>query len=1104
MRPIATYLKNVTLLFFIAVTSASAQTISSQKGLTTAVFNVPPGIIKVYLPDDIRSGDIITGTVIAEPNGATEKEKNRNRVLLQKYNVNAGAVITPVSNQRRPIKFIIKEFESTLISLSDNKTAAIGSFPVSIISNTPPQPTTITVPTHAITGSALRITGPFDGDATNTKCLMDEKEMEILAESPHQTICLMPPTTSGPHSIEVEEKGSTTKKKISAVNLDLSAPKTNLLKGEKTTIKVAVAGLEGIASSVKLIVTNTSPSTINLSGGNTQVINITPSQVGSNGTYSQTLEVQSLTTGNFTVNADLQLPESTTGATANHYVACAAANGVLLPQQECERLAALMNQANPPSPSGTTASSPSTAAQLKVTTQGSTHTFNIQPADGVMITAVIWTVTYRGQENSLLKADTIIKTNTSSVQVANSDLPGAANTIHATVYSNSAPSVTLSYPVIKYYNSSLYAATSSVIDQLEKQRDAARAKSDAEWEKVQAAQTERDNLTNTTAGLKKAQGPLAQTAAALEELDEMLEQTGPMYMNEMKGLVDSLTDLLKNNPPSGINWRERCAKLEQKMIDCQSQVSALNDELQQLNNSIAQMLAARSTAFSAGVAAIKNAGYGAFGNQHFDKDGNMTPEFGIIIVSSGGQKASVVRGIPPGAATQVSAQQQKIKDLNKAIQDAKDRKKEIEEMLKNLPAQCAELIKQLEDCRKEQEKASAAYQAQRDYEWELWDLCDKIMKMFAQLQGWCKANRKICNVDEKIDELAKNCPPKDPQQFQQYWNTIQQIITYKKGIEESYSSQAETTAQQIINNEQEIKRLDSIAMAHRDSMWNASSAATAAQQQINDEVNRQKAAATQAANERRRQLKTTCAEFMQSQMKEGEANGALLETISAIKSEIEKIGSVLTGGSAATDGLGIYNEAKGSKEALLKRLALLQSRLEALAEAMKGIAELAGYAEDISKIAESIAALSQEGNDALTNANKFGAILASLNVVLGHINQAFPILGFFTSYLSYLADGYNAGVNGAKEIGGIIVRREAYKLVQTTDCAGMVDEYGKQKKVEDVVALLMKRFNNALTNSGIKIEPYNKTQLQLFEEELRKAIIRKMLDCCLKWVTTEG
>jgi hypothetical protein len=51
--------------------------------LTVVTFTVNPGKIKVYLPDDMRAGDTISGTVVADPKGQTEEERAKNRNELK-------------------------------------------------------------------------------------------------------------------------------------------------------------------------------------------------------------------------------------------------------------------------------------------------------------------------------------------------------------------------------------------------------------------------------------------------------------------------------------------------------------------------------------------------------------------------------------------------------------------------------------------------------------------------------------------------------------------------------------------------------------------------------------------------------------------------------------------------------------------------------------------------------------------------------------------------------------------------------------------------------------------------------------------------------------
>ena len=75
------------LFLLVPASITRAQKITQEKGLTTAVFNVSQGSVKVYLPDDIRQGDMITGTVTAIPEGRNEKQLQRNLAELVRYSI---------------------------------------------------------------------------------------------------------------------------------------------------------------------------------------------------------------------------------------------------------------------------------------------------------------------------------------------------------------------------------------------------------------------------------------------------------------------------------------------------------------------------------------------------------------------------------------------------------------------------------------------------------------------------------------------------------------------------------------------------------------------------------------------------------------------------------------------------------------------------------------------------------------------------------------------------------------------------------------------------------------------------------------------------------
>ena len=96
----------LTLFLLIPASITWAQTFEASRsinGLVVNSYKTPQGSIKVYLPDDIRPGDMISGTVVAEPSGKNEKEWKKNLVELMKFSLSVdGNKITPSD---KPVNF---------------------------------------------------------------------------------------------------------------------------------------------------------------------------------------------------------------------------------------------------------------------------------------------------------------------------------------------------------------------------------------------------------------------------------------------------------------------------------------------------------------------------------------------------------------------------------------------------------------------------------------------------------------------------------------------------------------------------------------------------------------------------------------------------------------------------------------------------------------------------------------------------------------------------------------------------------------------------------------------------------------------------------------
>lgn len=122
-----------------------------------------------------------------------------------------------------------------------------------------------------------------------------------LAESPRKVVFESPRGASGEAGLTLNEKGVESKGPFRNVGVRLSAPKTNLTRGEQTALKVAVSGLEGIKENVPLRLDTTG--SVRMDGGNTQTVQIAPSAVGTDGTYTTTRTITGQQAGPFTVTA---------------------------------------------------------------------------------------------------------------------------------------------------------------------------------------------------------------------------------------------------------------------------------------------------------------------------------------------------------------------------------------------------------------------------------------------------------------------------------------------------------------------------------------------------------------------------------------------------------------------------------------------------------------------------------------------------------------------------------------------------------------------------------------------------------------------------------
>jgi hypothetical protein len=278
-----------------------------ESAVRTIILNAARGKIKISLPSDVAAGDTISGTVIVEPSGKDEKEKQQNADELNGYVIEVNSKHFPVSGG------VIQQFvippslvRPPEIILLDPKGNKVSSAPLPVR----PRPNTNTTPSFVIpqlgqSGNPISITGPFDGDSSNTKVQVGGVSAKVIAESPRNVIIETPGTVVGPSNITVNENGQQSTGNFRVLKIDLTAPKTSLLKGESTELHVEVQGLQGITEPVPVQLQNQTPSNINLTGGNTQNIVIQPSQVPASGIFNWSTNITGVSSGGFTITGTL-------------------------------------------------------------------------------------------------------------------------------------------------------------------------------------------------------------------------------------------------------------------------------------------------------------------------------------------------------------------------------------------------------------------------------------------------------------------------------------------------------------------------------------------------------------------------------------------------------------------------------------------------------------------------------------------------------------------------------------------------------------------------------------------------------------------------------
>lgn len=1108
MRPNTCSRTAIVSVFCLFYSFAIAQS-SYIKGIVTTEYSVKEGKIKISLPDDMRAGETISGSVITEPEGRNEKEKERNLEQLQRYTLNVAGVITNLSGTGRHVFKIPSLPANPAAVLLDSR-----NNPVSTQTLTPAvmvKPVTgISLPTHALTGAPFRITGPFDGDMSNTRCRIDGKEMEILAESPRQSICNMPSTTSGPHKISVTENGNTTEKNIYAVDMQLSAGKLNLLKGEKTFVRVTITGLQNLPANATLTVTNITTGVVTMSGGETQVIPIPPAGVSGAGTFDKQFDLQSIKTGSFAVNVNLDLPEApqTASASVLNWGACnLGVTTCILPGSECEMLQRGIAERLAKQPLLNTMPPEDSpyAVRIKSAFTKDYLVSSLSAAGGDALTdQVIFTyekisADYKTKKERKENREWVLDRDTVGSDGFQSRVPWVQfepglYVFRANAYYGSNQTYTRSAYTVVPPKKNPPSVSNSEIERLRREEQRLRDSIDAINRRIDNATNQINENYRRRRYLDSLRWIQSTLYNQLHQIDALIDQIPGTYGPPLQALLDSLEKFRQKAgslDPAQLQaavdkMQQEVDELEAALKACLEHLAALQKEQEDLKNEKDQIQKDQQQAFrdimnELGAQGYQYAGY----TSRNPGTGEFKHDYGLVLRGADGQP-ELVRGIPAQSLKKISALEKKIKEGNNRIRDINARQAA-------LPGEIEKARKECDDIAARLAKAKAALQKGAnnvtEYNFNMADLdelCSKIKRLLEPLAGWCKQHPGECSGFEgALKQLMEDCP-QNLGALPNLMNALGNIIAQKKQVEQAHKKQADDLGGQIDGIDRQNQGLGSGIGRDEDKAEGYGGALGKNMQDqdkaIADELAKRQAdeAAKNAARKR------TCLEFLKGLGGGGEEGTGLLALLETLKEQIQDIGGKLS------EGLGAASELTDGKTK--EKIEAANEAIGKMLEPLEKYDEYKEYVEELKDIKEKLETLLSGDQTPEGRAKSFGASMELLKKVLDKIADKVPILQFFTAYFGYLIEGYNGAINGTYAIFRKRFKEIAESAMARIDCQLLMNEYMKRNSLDDVYAKAYQ-----LAEGGIYGDYRSAEMRRLFQEAVNQAALKKLIDCCLKW-----
>ena len=1101
--------------FCTLLVNVSAQVVTDHKGLKTVEFSYPQGKIKLYLPDDWRSGDIISGSVKIEPEGKNDKQKEKALSELSKRIIKIGnpdgtnheaeVSLNNYSDIGVKIKLEISSLPLSVIVFNDNKQEQSIELKQSSSGANKNIDQKCQLPTHALVAAPVSIPGAFDGDASNTKCTVDNKPIEILAESPRQTIINYPSDAKDIHTLIVQEKDQPQcESKVSGVDMDLSTGRLNLQKGENTYVDITITGLQNLPSDATLTVTNTTTGVVTMAGGETQVLPIAPDSVSGEGTFNRRFNLHSIKTGSFSVDVNLDLPDNSNSPinnTASNWVVCDL-NGIscILPLSKCEELHnGLANQTS--SLSASTTSSDSEPQFFSSFTNNSEMEGSIQQTftttQGITDRVVF---AYHKLGSSEAKQDTVL------IGIDSTSNDGFQNSYPSSFLENGVYNLT----TVGYYGTNQTIVQNDIIVvPSQPQRPSV---SNSEIEKLKRKEQElRDSINNINRRIQNGTNQMndnykqrhyldslrsIQSALQyqLQKIDAVIDQIPGTYGSALSNLLDSLERF--NKKVGGLNGQglqdaldkmnDRVKELEDALKACMDHLAALQKEQTELANEKSQIENDQEQAYRDILDACRQAGYNAGGSSGRNAaTGQFKYNYGLILRGDNGDP-EFVQGIPAQALKKVSESEKKIKNGNNRIAEINARQQQLPGEIDAAKKECDELSKLLAAAKETQRKGANALTEYNFNMADIAELCREIKELLQPLADWCVAHPGECSSFEmQLKSIMNDCPD-NISNLPNFMNSLNNIITAKKTKEEEHKKQSNQLSGQIteIDKKNEVIGTQVNNDEEKGKEYGTSLGKTMKDidKAITDEIARRQ----QAEADRKAELKRRCIEFLRSQAKSPE-EADLIEEIAKVKDQMQSMAEDIKSASELGDRI--------TKDKLKDLTDKLRDKIDKLLGEFEKFDKLKGKLDELKEIKQDLETVFKSDKSAKENAEAMGVILKRIKEQLDKVADEFPILKLFTAYFGFMVDAFNAITSKANQIVEDYVASLVRMALERTDCSVFANEYMKNNSVDDAV----RKGYDIYKGTGLDAATDTPERRRMLEEQIRKYVLQKITDCCLRW-----